>query len=161
MSKFRNYEKYEIYEDGRIWSYKYKKFLKPKIEKKGYQRVRLTDNEGKAKMYLVHRVVFEAVSGKPIPENLEVNHINEDKTDNRFCNLNLLTHKDNVNYGTGISRRAESISKQVGAFNKNGELVMTFKSTIEAQRQGFECGCISKCCNGKLKHHKGYTWKYL
>lgn len=160
MSKFRNYDKYEIYEDGRIWSYKYKKFLKPKTEKKGYQRVRLTDNEGKSKCYLVHRVVFEAVSGEPIPENLEVNHINEDKTDNRFCNLNLLTHNENINFGTGIARRAKQISKQVGAY-KDGNLIMTFQSTIEAHIQGFECGSVSKCCNGKMKTHKGYTWKYL
>ena len=29
MSKFRDYDKYEVFEDGRIWSYKSKKFLKP------------------------------------------------------------------------------------------------------------------------------------
>ena len=34
MSKFRNFEKYEVYEDGRIWSYKTNKWLKPKTEKK-------------------------------------------------------------------------------------------------------------------------------
>lgn len=45
MSKFRNYSNYEIYPDGKIWSYKYKKFLKPKTNKWGYQQVKLYDNE--------------------------------------------------------------------------------------------------------------------
>ena len=73
---FKDYTKYEIYEDGRIWSYSRNKFLKPKIDD-GYQRVHLTDNEGKQKWYLVHRVVYEAVTGEPIPEGMQCNHINE------------------------------------------------------------------------------------
>lgn len=84
MSKFRNFDKYEVYEDGRIWSYKYKKFLKLATLPSGYQIVSLSDNEGKIKNYLVHRVVYESVTGEPIPEGMQVNHINECKTDNRF-----------------------------------------------------------------------------
>ena len=57
---FKNFTKYEVYEDGRIWSHKSNKFLKPITRKDGYQQVKLSDNEGKIKMYLVHRVVYEA-----------------------------------------------------------------------------------------------------
>ena len=52
MSKFRNFEKYEVYEDGRIWSCKYKKFLKTVTLPSGYQIVSLSDNEGKIKNVL-------------------------------------------------------------------------------------------------------------
>ena len=48
--KFREYNNYEVFEDGRIWSYKYKKFLKPKTLPSGYQQVKLYDNEGNAKI---------------------------------------------------------------------------------------------------------------
>lgn len=162
---YKDFTKYEVYEDGRIWSYKTKRFLKPSTEKNGYQRVHLSDNEGKHKQYLIHRVVYQAVSGEPIPEGMQINHINEDKTDNRFENLNLMTPKENINYGTGIKRCAKAringkLSKAVGAF-KDGELVMTFPSTREAQRNGFSKSCISDCCNGKLKTYKGYTWQYI
>ena len=96
MSKFRNYDNYEVFENGKIYSYKTKKFLKPQTQKNGYQVVNLYDNDGKMKKYLVHRIVYEAVSGAPIPEGMQVNHINEDKTDNRFFeNLNLMTPKQN------------------------------------------------------------------
>ena len=52
MCKFRNYDNYEVYEDGRIGSYRKNKFLKPQTNNKGYQLVGLVDNEGKKKSYL-------------------------------------------------------------------------------------------------------------
>lgn len=158
---FRDFTKYEVYEDGRIWSYKSNKFLKLATRKDGYQVVNLSDNEGNSKTYLLHRVVFEAVTSEPIPEGMQINHINEDKTDNRFFeNLELVTPKQNTNWGTGIERCHKAQSKQVGAF-KDGKLIMTFQSTMEAGRQGFNQGSVSKCCNGKRKTHKGYEWRYL
>ena len=140
--------------------------MKPATTKKGYQQVCLVDNEGKRKMYLLHRVVWEAVSGSQIPEGMQCNHINECKSDNRFCNINLLTPKENVNFGTRNSRAAKSNtnnpkrSKMVGAF-KNVELVMTFQSTREVHRQGFNQGNVASCCRGERKTHKGFEWKYL
>lgn len=168
--KFNDYENYEIYEDGRIWSYKRKKFLKPKLEKDGYQRVGLYDNKWKRKWYFVHRVVYESVSGEQIPKGLDVNHINETKTDNRFSNLNLMTRKENINWGTGIERCAKARingkhSKAVGAF-KDGKLVLSFPSTMEAQRQGFNHGNVCSCCrNCYLREgnniYKGYEWRFI
>ena len=160
---FKDFTKYEVYEDGRIWSYKTKRFLKPATTKNGYQRVALSDNEGNIKTYLLHRVVWESVTGAKIPEGYEINHRNEIKTDNRFFeNLELVSHKQNINYGTRNLRSAKSQSKRVGAF-KDGELVMTFQSTIEAERNGFSHSAVSMCCRGvkKYKTHKGYTWKYI
>lgn len=165
MSKFLNYDNYDVYEDGRIYSYKSKKFLKHQTDKDGYQIVCLVNNEGKKKTYRLHRVVYESVTGETIPEGMQVNHINEIKTDNRFENLNLMTPKENINWGTGIKRSAKARingkrSKSVGAF-KNSELVFTFPSTMEACRQGFNQGHVYDCCNGNRKTHKGYEWGYL
>ena len=153
---FRNYSNYEVFEDGRIYSYKSNKWLKPCTTENGYQRVGLTDNEGNRKMYLLHRVVWEAVTGSTIPPGYEINHLSEVKTENMITNLELVSHKDNVNYGS----RTQKCSKQVGAF-KNNELVMSFKSTAEAGRQGFFQTSVAACCNGKRKTHKGFTWKYI
>ena len=165
MCKFRDYSKYEVFEDGRIWSYSHKKFLKPITMKDGYQQVGLYDDDGKMKKYLLHRVVWESVTGEPIPEGYEINHISEAKDDNFFENLQLMTHKQNLNYGSRNSRASKTKtngvrSKQVGAY-KNGELVMTFPSTAECGRQGFNQSTVAACCRGERKTHKGYTWKYL
>ena len=163
--KFRNYDKYEVYEDGRIWSYKTKRFLKPKTNQYGYQQVTLSDNEGNRKKYQVHRVVYETFSGEPIPPNMQCNHINEIKTDNRFCNINLMTPKQNTNWGSGIERCRKAringkCSKPVGAF-KNGKIIFNFPSTSEAGRQGFCQTSVAACCRGKLKTHKRFEWRYL
>lgn len=157
---YKDFTKYEVYENGQIWSYSHKKFLKPQTDTKGYQQVALSDNEGKIKRYYLHRIVYEAVTGEPIPEGMQINHINEVKTDNRFENLNLMSPKENTNFGTGIERRAKAQSKQVGAF-QNGELIMVFPSTREAERNGFDHRTVSRCCNGKLPHYKGYEWRFL
>lgn len=182
---FRDYSNYEVYEDGKIWSYKRNKFLTPIIRKDGYQEVNLYDNNGKMKKYKLHRVVYEAVTGEPIPNNLQCNHINECKYDNRFCNINLMTPKQNTNWGTRNERAAKAISKAntnnkklsksltnnpkkskpVGAY-RNGELVMTFPSLSEAGRDGFNFGNISMCCRNCYKRegnnvYKGFEWRYL
>ena len=162
---FKNYSKYEVYDDGRIWSYKSNKFLKPITLSNGYQRVYLYDNEGKRKMYLLHRVVYESVTGEPIPDDMQCNHISEDKNDCSFSNLNLMTCKENCNFGTRNERLRKAntngkCSKAVGAY-KDEKLVMTFPSTMEAQRSGFHHSAVGKCCNGKWPHYKGYEWRFI
>lgn len=162
---FRNYQNYEVYEDGRIWSYKSNKWLKPQTNNKGYKLVGLIDNDGKRKHYLVHRVVYESVTGEPIPECYEVNHIDERKDNNMRSNLELVSHNENCNLGTRKERSAKARtngngSKSVGAF-KNNKLIMTFPSTMEAQRSGFHHSAVGKCCNGKWTHYKGYEWRYI
>ena len=157
---YKDFTKYEVYDDGRIWSYSRKKFLKPKTEKNGYQTVCLVDNNGNKKYYYLHRVVWEAVTSSTIPDGMQINHRSEVKTENMITNLELVSPKQNCNFGTRNARIVKKISKQVGAY-KDGKLVMTFSSTNEAGRQGFNQQNVSACCNGKLKHHKGYEWRYL
>lgn len=120
----------------------------------------------KYKMYRVHILVYQTFIGE-IPEGYQVNHIDEDKTNNRVGNLNLMTHKENINWGTRNERASKTLtnrkdlSKTVQQFTKSGELVNEWASTHEAERLGgFKHGDISKCCNGKLKTHGGYIWRY-
>ena len=157
---FKDFTKYEVYPDGKIWSYNKNRFLKPQTNKNGYKQVMLTDNEGKRKLYYLHRVVWESVTGEPIPKGYEINHIDENKENNSRSNLELLSHKENLNFGSCIKRAAKSRSKQVGAF-KDGELVMKFQSSVEAVRNGFTKRSVSACCRGERKTHKGFQWRYI
>ena len=156
---------YEISDMGRVKSINYnhtgtEKILKPQKNTHGYLFVDLC-KDGKVKHTLVHRIVAEAFI--PNPNNLEtVNHKDEVKTNNTVTNLEWMSKRDNINYGTHNKRMAEALSKQVKMFDKKtGELLETFPSTMEAERvTGIDQSSISKCCNGKYKSAGGYMWKY-
>lgn len=45
----------------------------------------------------VHRAMWEAFVG-PIPDGMEINHKNLDRADNRLENLELLTHRENIQH---------------------------------------------------------------
>lgn len=70
----------------------------------GYRRISLyTEANGTKKTLLVHRLVWEAFNG-PIPEGLEINHKNRNRSDNRLENLELLTHLENMRYSARLRR---------------------------------------------------------
>jgi hypothetical protein len=140
-----------------------------------------------SKKFRVNRLVYLTFVGD-IPDGMEVNHLDENKHNNRLDNLNLLSHGDNIRYGTGIARSAASrrgkkqspetiakkaaahrgkyntkCSKAVQALNpKTLAVVMEFPSAHEAQRQyGFDSGCISHCCRNCFNRPGNNVYKGL
>lgn len=168
MEEWRNIKDYEglyqVSNMGNVKTLKYKgfnieKLLKPILQTNGYLYVQLY-KDGNPRIYRVHRLVAEAFI--PNPDNLsEVNHINENKTDNRVGNLEFCSHQYNCNYGTGIQRSVEKRSKTVYQYTMDGELVKEYPSVNEAARQNsYDRSNITNCCNGKRKTAHGYKWKY-
>lgn len=114
----------------------------------------------KRKSFLIHRLEWETFIGE-IPEGYEINHINEDKTDNRLSNLCLMTHKENLNWGTRNLRANTNRSKPIVQYDLDGNFIKEWFSATEVQRQlGFNQGNISKCCTGGYKTAYNYKWKY-
>ena len=146
---------YAITRDGRVWSYRSNKFLKPVLDKDGYHKVILC-KDGKRKTYYIHRLVAKVFI--PNPDNLpQVNHKDEDKSNNCVENLEWCDVKYNINYGTRTKRAAKKQSIPVYCI----ELDRTFKSLAEAARElGLHNSNIVNCCKGKLKTTGGYHWKY-
>ena len=128
---------------------------------KGYLAVGLHKN-GVQKMEYVHRLVACAfvpgyVSG------FEVNHINENKKDNRASNLEWIKHVENINHGTGRKRYFENLStkKTVEMYSLNGRFIKNFASAGQAARSlSVRVSHIAECCRGILKTAYGYKWKY-
>lgn len=127
------------------------KILKPCKNRGGYMCVNIL-KEGKLKNIRIHRLVADAFL--PNPLNLpQINHRNEDKSDNRLENLEYCDAKYNVNYGT----RTERASKKVKCIN-TGKI---YPSTMEVKRKlGFPPSHISECCNKKRKTCGGFNWEW-
>ena len=135
------------------------RILKPAFNDFGYLIVALCAG-GKQKTLKVHRLVCEAFHKNPDNKS-DVNHINENKTDNRACNLEWCTRRENINHGTHNERMAKTKSKPVGQYTRDGKLIKIWPSAIEVQRQtGFGQGYISKVANGNRKTAYGFIWKY-
>lgn len=131
-----------------------------------YYRVVLT-KDGVHKPYSVHVLVAKAFI--PNPNNLpQVNHKDEDKTNNSIWNLEWCTPPYNTNYGTANERRSKrqindpKRSKIVYQYTLDDELVNIWESTAECERNGFDASLISACCTKSKyrKTHKGYKWSY-
>ena len=147
---------YAVASCGKIWSYRSKIFLKPQTDKDGYLRVGLY-KDGKAKKYLIHRLVAEAYI--PNPDNLpQVNHKDENKENNCLQNLEWCDPKYNINYGTRNDKVASSIKKPILQYDLDGNFVKEWPSTTDVGKE-FIKG-INHCLRGRNKTAYGYIWKY-
>lgn len=131
--------------------------LKPWKNWKGYLLVDLYSN-GKATHKSVHRLVAEAFLGSK--HGMQVNHKNEVKSDNRLGNLEWVTQKENINYGTGNYRKGMAKRVKVVSRSLSGE-EREYNGIVEASAStGAEKSNISAACRGKRKTAGGLYWNY-
>lgn len=144
-----------VMKNGRTKTIK-ERVLKPTKVGAGYLALHLGANNPK----YVHRLVAEAflpiVDGK-----CEINHIDEDKTNNNLYNLEWVTHVDNSRYGTRNARVRNKLSKSFRAIEamKDGVVTKKYETMHDAERDGFCRRGIQLCLAGKLKTYKGYVWR--
>jgi len=165
---FENY--YQISNLGRVKSFRKRKpsILIATPNNYGYSVVSL-HKQSKRSPKQVHRMVMEAFSTNP--ENKpQVNHIDENKTNNNVQNLEWVTRSENMMHGTCRERIQATRNKRKVFCAENpvyqidlitGETIALFKSTREAGRQTkTDSSLIRRCCNGKAKFANGCKWKY-
>lgn len=154
IEEFRDIPGYEgVYEVSNLGRVRRNgKILKPGKNRDGYLLVSLSKN-GIRKTVRVHRLV--ALSFLSNPNNLpEINHRDENRTNNTVDNLEWCTRDYNINY---------SQAKPVLQYDLQGNFIREWPSMIKIEREtGINRHDISQCCLG-LYHHKtagGYLWKY-
>lgn len=87
---------YQIFEDGQIYSIRFKKYLKSQTNADGYRSISLANNNVK-KTFLVHRLVAEHFIPKIEGKDL-VNHIDSNKQNNHVDNLEWCTNAENMKH---------------------------------------------------------------
>ena len=148
---------YAVTIDGEVISIKSNKSLRSQDNGHGYKTVCLCI-DGKPKTYYVHRLVASAFVENP-NDYPEVNHIDEDRGNNRAENLEWCTSKYNKNYG----RRAERFGRRRGRPVVCLETGQVFYSSGDAGRNmGIRREDIHACCTGYRNTHSagGYHWAF-
>ena len=141
---------------------KKERLMTQKLDKDGYKRVGLNKN-GKQIYYGVHRLVAQAFISNP-NNYPQINHKDEDKSNNKVDNLEWCDGKYNQNYGTINERRTQKLKKKVICIT-TGE---KFDSIIEASEKYNikNKSDISRVCKGKRNYcgnlnGKKLEWGYI
>lgn len=175
---------YLVSNKGCVWSIRSSRLLKLSETRQGYLRVSPSVN-GLVKKCAVHRLV--ALAFIPNPENKPtVNHINENKKDNRVENLEWATMAEQNVHGTRIERavahtdwKNRNIDYSIVAakhdyhqinrkqmrpvlqYDRHGIFIARHDGVVEAARTvGVSAGHICCCLKGRRKTCGGYQWKY-
>ena len=176
----KGFDGYFVSDFGRIWSNNQKpRFLNFSVDNGGYSHVKLYKDK-KAHSRLVHRLVAEHFVENP-NDYKEVNHIDEDKSNNRYDNLEWCTRKYNIQYGEAGKRRYKNMGitqrysrndlRPVECLDaKTGKVLQRFRSVGEAAREMFNAfgsnnhirSNIISCCRHRkyVKTVMGYKWRY-
>ena len=158
LGRIRSLDRYVNYKTSGT-ALKKGKILKDKVSNKGYLEVTLVQN-GRHCYKRVHQLV--AASFIPNPYGYScINHINENKFDNRADNLEWCTPQLN------IDAYYKSRTK-LYQYTLEGKLIKIWNSVSKAAKsiQG-DKGGIHHCCAGKLsngyskKTYLGYIWSYI
>ena len=156
----KDFPQYQVSNFGQVISYKNPNkptILKGYITRKGYKNIHLRDEQGKSYSKQLHRLVLETFLPCDNMKNLEVNHIDENKLNNRLDNLEWLSHLDNVNYGTGIKRAHNAQTNKILCV-ETGIIYNSMKEASELTNTNY--GNLSKACKTN-RLCNGYHWKNL
>ena len=162
---------YKISNKGKVYSVKSNKFLSQTKNHKGYFLVTIFVH-GVRKTITVHRLVADAFLENP-NNYPQINHKDEDKTNNNVENLEWCTCSYNVKYGNGYLKRKEKKSylyaikatkKKVIQMDKNFNIIHIWDSISDAGRTlGINISDISNCCLKRKYRHTagGYRWSFV
>ena len=104
------FEDYGISEEGEVYSYRWKRFIIPYMNK-GYYKVHLTKDE-KRYLKLLHRLMADTYI--PNPDNLLfVDHVDRDTKNNSISNLRWVTHQENMMNASKTKGNTSSLYKGV------------------------------------------------
>ncbi len=155
-------ELYCVSDNGKVRSERSGNLVSLNTRFNGYKLAHLYPGGGKRnrKAKYVHRLVLEAFVGC-CPEGMECRHLNGDRSDNRLCNLQWGTSRQNqadkIAHGTRLQGDRVPASKlssravlSVRWLYRNGVSPVAIAATYSVS-----VGCIQDICYGKNWTHLG------
>lgn len=115
------------------------------------------------KPYKIHRLVALHFCENLNPElYTEVNHIDENKQNNIYSNLEWCSRKMNNHHSKITEKLNESKKKAILQYSLDGNFITKHSGIREAARKvGLKTHrWINSCCKGEVKQAGGYIWKY-
>lgn len=134
----------------------------------------------KNKTFLVHRLVAECFIDNP--ENKRtVDHINQNRTDNKVENLRWATYKEQTSFAdqdvqdkrknaVDYEKRTQNTNYKlialkntlpVNQYDLDNNLIHEWNSASEAANElNLNHRNIQSCCRGTIKTHNGFIWRY-
>lgn len=156
---FEPFARYQVSSHGRLRSVS-GKLLRLQTAA-GYLKVQLKRLPAKPKMFQVHRLVAymfcPAHRSDLDPDNLVVNHLDKNKSNNHFTNLQWCTISENTIHAVG--RAVNKLDATTGA------ILQTFDSIVGAAKSVGEfcdCNAIVRACKPKRKpkQFSGFRWAF-
>lgn len=134
--------------------------LKFKKTKEGYYSCVLYNNERKKAYLLVHRVVAQNFISKT-EEQIQVNHKNGVKTDNRVENLEWVTRKENIDHS--IENGLTKIGSDSTSSKLKDNQVLEIRELFSSQKYSYsELGRMFNVDGAGIgRIIRGETWKHL
>ena len=145
----------------------YKRFYKEELKKprlkNGYQFVRLS-KEGKHTEISVHRLVLQTFKPNQNPElYTQINHIDENKENNKLDNLEWCTAEENNNHGTRKERATKTRRLHfvpTVQLDLKGNIINVYyqKEDIETQNKEMTFKHVARSINKEKNICYGYFW---
>ena len=158
QGRVRSLDRTIVYSNGNVHKY-YGSFKKQSFDAGGYKIVTLSKNS-KTTTHKVHRLVAKAFIENP--KNFKnINHIDEDKTNNNVDNLEWCDTAYNNSYGTRLERVSKTAGTPIVQLTIDGDYVNTYNSISAAAKSvGGNAAPIRDVLVGNSYISYGYCWWY-
>ncbi len=149
-----NFSNYILYSDGKLFSKKRNRFMKPHKNSLEYSNVVLTDDNQRKCCKGLHRLLGETFIPNPDNKN-EIDHIDRDRTNNNLNNLRWATRQEN-NLNKNIYKSNKSGYRSIYQIGSGkGKGAWRYKRIINGKYYSKQSQDIQQCIDYKNIVEKG------
>ncbi len=151
---------YEVSSRGECRNILTKQLKKVNPNKEGYIKWQFVLNDGKKKGYSAHIVMAYSFDLPKRDDQIEIDHINHIRSDNRLCNLRWATKSDNCK--NKIVKTEGRSGRKVKQYDLHGTYIKTWDRIKDAAKfYDIDNRRITDVCNGRRQSIGGFKWKHI